>query len=308
MKEKIEKKSFFKGREIVTPKGWPDEVIKDEKIRIIRDREYTRKVIEKNQLEKEELGIKAKRFSFGELLVSEEKERPGVEPNFPLILTIPDRYPTNYALIQGFVPKNRLEEATDGLFFHERLHTIGESAKHQNIFGARISEEKMQLIEKFEKFENVLAQTEKAPGNMELIRLMIDGAELEKENKAMLEKISNYEEEQEIITDHQLMEETSNIDVLASLMLIDPMLSHGIPGARIILNEARTLQKKGPSFDFLVKELMGRFKKTYPRADKEKLEELMESYIKIGGEILEGFDAWEKGRMKIVYRSRLNRI
>lgn len=89
----VEKKVFYKGREIMSPKGFPDEIIKDERQRIFISREHTKRVKNKNQKEKQKLSMIAGKYSFGELLVSNIQTRPGVEPNFPTIVTIPEWYP-----------------------------------------------------------------------------------------------------------------------------------------------------------------------------------------------------------------------
>lgn len=272
----------------------PQEIKEGEREMIERDRKHTEEERERNKLEKSKFADIAENFSCEELLVSEEEERPTVGPSFPTILIIPDRYPANLKLIQKFVPEERLEEAINRLCFHERLHSMGPSAKHQNNFGVKISkelvEQKGRAIEKRGELQEILDQIGKTVGDKELIRAIIDGQQLLKEGEKMIEKLNNHREKLEIITDRQLMKETSNVGALASLMLIDPMLSDGVVGARLVLNRVRKLKTEPIEEEAIIRYPHIR----YPHAHRKTIEKLIKNYIKIGGEIMEKFDAWEK--------------
>lgn len=294
MIEKIERRTFFKGREIVAPKGFPVEIINDERKRIGANREYTLNVKDINPVEKQRFAMIADKYSFPELLVSKEQMRPGIEPNFPTIVTIPDRYPANYAIIHKFVPKNRLVEGISTLFLGLRLNSVGESAKHQNNFGLIISEEKMLFIKKLEEFQSTFNHTDRALGETQLMKLVLRSHQLNLEKKVMLKGISDYEQKQEEITDRQLMKETPDIDSIASMMLIDSMLSRGANEVGGVLEGVRRVQKKDRPSVLLTEKFILYLQKKYPYAHMKTLEKLTESYIKIGGEILERFDAWEK--------------
>lgn len=295
----IENKAFFKGREIMPPKGWSDEGKENDKRHIEKERLYTKGVRGKYEKGLRQLAKKANNFSFQELLISEDQERPGVFPHFPNILTIPEGYVTNYGLIQEFVPENRLEEGLNALFYHERLHSIGDAVKHKNDIGVKFKKEQGELKE---KINNLIARKNVHLNIKESLLLEIEEQQLNGEAGLMLGKISDYDKKEEIIVNRQLMKETPSVDALASLMLLDYMLSDGIVGARVVLNPVRKFQKNDLSSARLTEEFIKHAGKIYPHAHRKTLENLMNSYIKIGGEILERFDAWEKGnkRRKIV--------
>ncbi len=285
-----EKQVFFKGREVFHPKGWPDEIIGDEGERIKRDRIYTDDQKRRHQLGKGIFTKAANKYAFRELLVSEVQERPGFEPNFPATVTIPDRYPINYAIIKEFVPEKRLEEGINMLFLSLRLNSIGLSAEHQNKFGLIISEEKLQFIKKLNDFEETLNQTKENSANNNLRQLVERGQRLEREKLEMFGEINNYEQEQERIIDRQLMKETPDIDSIASMMLIDSMLSGGVNKVQEILRGVQELSKKDRRSVHLAEEIILYLSEKYPYAHIKKLEKLVESYIKIGGEISHKFD------------------
>jgi len=304
MIEKIERRSFFRGREIIPLKGTPDEINENKK-QLEKDRTHTKVVKRKYKKELGELTNIAKSFAFEELLFSEDTERPCVCPYFPNIVIIPDRYATNYSIIQRFVPENRLEEGVRAMFFHERLHSLGDAVKYKNTVGVEFRKEQRQLKEEIDIFQ---VKKDRAVGIKEILHLGIEEQILNEDARLMLERTSDYDNKEEIIVNRQLMKEAPNIDAIASLMLIDRMLSDGAAGARLELTSVRELHQKGPSFNRLAEEFMKHANKVFPYADIKTLKSLRNKYIEIGREILEGFDVWEKGRMKIVYRSTLNHI
>lgn len=174
-----------------------------------------------------------------------------------------------------------------------RLNFIGEPAKHQNNFGLIINEEKMLFVKRLEEFQKELNQTDSALGESKLMKLVLRNQQLQLEKQTIIDRLSNYEQKREEITDHQLMKET-DIDSIASMMLIDPMLSRGEDGIEGILEGVRGMQKKDSSSVLLIEKFIQNLQKKYPHADMKTLEKLTENYIKIGGEILKGFDDWKK--------------
>ncbi len=236
MSENIEKR-YFKGREIFIPERhneFKEGVRKD----LEKEKKHTQEIKGKYQKELGDLTKRAKNFAFEEILVSERNGDPYVFSLFPHIVVIPDRYPLNYGLIQGFVPKNRLEEGIEMLFFHERLHSAAEIARDAN--GTR----------------------------------------------------------REIEVNRKMMKETPNLDAIASLALIQPMLSKGVDGARTVRDFIQELQKREPSSDRPFEEIFEQFSQKFPHAHRKTLEKLTKRYIEIGGEILENFDNWEKENVK----------
>lgn len=151
----------------------------------------------------------------------------------------------------------------------------------------------MLFVKRLEEFQKELNQTDSALGESKLMKLVLRNQQLQLEKQTIIDRLSNYEQKREEITDHQLMKET-DIDSIASMMLIDPMLSRGEDGIEGILEGVRGMQKKDSSSVLLIEKFIQNLQKKYPHADMKTLEKLTENYIKIGGEILKGFDDWKK--------------
>lgn len=286
MPEGAEKKRYFKSRELLC-----DEDGRANPESLEAAKKHTEKVKNKYGKELDYFTKIAKDFVFEKVLISEEEERPTIYNGLPEIISLPERYFANYSDAQKFVPDNRLKAAIKKIFFHERLHTLLGIAGDVNGFYDKLKEKLNQMESKGKKLD---LQKEQFIQNVDILKILELAREenlLEEEAGSLSKEMHNFDKEKEEAVNRKMLNETTDLDDISSLAIVDHILSNGVIGARVLMHDIRKLQKNDAT---LIKELDNMFSNKFPNAHPKTIEKLRNGYIKIGGEILEKFDAWER--------------
>ncbi len=201
-------------------------------------------------------------------------------PRFPKKQIVPKRYLKHFSdVIKKIVPEKRVKEALKTMFLHERLHSsLKEAAAEDEITNKFYGD----LAQTENQLEKLRAKKENTQEAKERLRLEIEESELSEKRKALQKKINDFEEIVEMEVNRKIIKESPNFDGIASLSLIELMLSDGIIGAKVTSHTVRKLQRKEPS---LVKQLTEHFRNIFPSADRKTIDELVKRYGEIGVEI-----------------------
>lgn len=226
-------------------------------------------------------------------MVSEDAEYPRTTLFLPEEISIPERDFINRPIIKEFVPEEYCKYATEMRFFHERSHFTSKEAREANNVRNKLLKEKRQLENKMEEINSA-----KGKEKLRLILGLIDEQGYMKKIEDVDKKIEDIDEKIEIIANRQMLNETPNLDAIVAMALVEPMFGEGLVGARVVLNPIRKLQRKEITYEQLIKGMISAFQKKFPRAHQKTLEKLAKGYLRIGEEIREKFDAWEKKNIK----------